>query len=203
LVYGEAGTGKTTLALQCAVVSAKMNFRVLFIDADRTFPAERLKQMVQNGLEETSSLIEIITPNNFFEQALLIERLDRLINENVGLVAVDTVNSLYRLAATNPDQVFTLNKELNRQQAYLTHFAKTCNIPVMLTSQVHSVFEEGLEAGKIEPVATRALRFWSSNILHLKQTQKPGMKIAYLEKFGGKNVSHLSCHFSLFDRGLE
>ena len=37
LVYGEAETGKSTLALQCAVGSVRMGYKTLFIDSDGTF----------------------------------------------------------------------------------------------------------------------------------------------------------------------
>ncbi|HSQ49602.1 MAG TPA: ATPase domain-containing protein, partial [Candidatus Deferrimicrobiaceae bacterium] len=36
LIYGEPETGKTTIALQCAVNCAMQNRKVLFVDCDNT-----------------------------------------------------------------------------------------------------------------------------------------------------------------------
>jgi len=102
------------------------------------------------------------------------------------------------------EKLFSFNKELNRQLAYLTHFAKVFDLPIILTSQVHSTMKENdLQTGEVEPVATRALNFWSTNIIRLKGTQKPGSKIAYLERTGGRRPSGLFCYFRLTERGVE
>ncbi|MGE5532892.1 MAG: ATPase domain-containing protein, partial [Bacillota bacterium] len=45
LVYGEPETGKTTLAMQCAVNCAVQMLKVLYIDCDNTFYTKRLSQI--------------------------------------------------------------------------------------------------------------------------------------------------------------
>jgi KaiC/GvpD/RAD55 family RecA-like ATPase len=45
LFYGEAETGKTTFAMQCAVNCALRGYKTLFIDCDGTFSARRLSQI--------------------------------------------------------------------------------------------------------------------------------------------------------------
>ena len=37
LIYGEPETGKTTLAMQCAVDCAIQKLKILFVDCDNTF----------------------------------------------------------------------------------------------------------------------------------------------------------------------
>ncbi|MFB0567888.1 MAG: ATPase domain-containing protein, partial [Candidatus Bathyarchaeia archaeon] len=37
LVYGEAETGKTSLAIQCAVNTARIGYKAIFVDSDGTF----------------------------------------------------------------------------------------------------------------------------------------------------------------------
>jgi len=204
LIYGEAATGKTAIAIQSAVSCTRGGLEVLFLDADGSFPAERLKQIAGSSLREVAPLINISTPRDLFEQSTIIEELDRFTDDNLGLIVVDTINSLYRLAVTEVDKRFSFNRELNRQLAYLTHFAKAFDLPIILTSQVHSILKENdLQSGQIEPVATRALSFWSPNIIRLKNTSKPGYKVAYLEKVGGRRSSGLFCYFRLTKWGVE
>ena len=96
LVYGEAETGKTTLAIQCAVNCARKGQKVVFIDADNSFSARRLSQIAYYDLEKLSPLIILLRPNNFQEQILAVDHLEDYLTEKVGLIVVDTFTSLYR-----------------------------------------------------------------------------------------------------------
>ena len=198
--YGEAATGKTTIALQYSVNCAREGLQVLYVDGDGVFPVERLKQMATD-FESLASLILVFNPKNFFEQTVLLENLEVYLSGRVGLIVVDTINNLYRLAIKNTETVFTLNKELNRQLAYLTHYAKTYNLPVLVLSQVHAVIGE--ENGKIEPVAIRALNYWASNVIRLNLNPKPGLRTAILERLDGRSFTNVFCHFRLFGGGVE
>ncbi|RLI29392.1 MAG: hypothetical protein DRO46_02675 [Candidatus Hecatellales archaeon] len=203
LFYGEAGSGKTVLALQFSLQAARMGRQVVYVDADGEFPAERVRRM---GVEAERLLpsIGLFTPRNFYEQTILIENFDRILPGKTGLLVFDTINSLYRLAAANPEITTPANKELNRQLAYLARIARTFNIPVLLTSQVRGVLaDEDLQAEKVEPVASRILRFWCSNIVQLRRTGKPNVKAAFLEVLKGREKKGVFCHFRVTDWGVE
>ena len=201
LIYGEGATGKTTIALQCAINSARRGFNVLYIDTDRTFPVERFKQIAPD-YKRIALLIGILTPKDFFEQTILIENLDAYITERTGLIVADSVNSLYRLESKDADRLFMCNKELNRNLAYLASFSKRSNLPVLITSQVHSLIQNETQPQKIEPVATRALNFWSSTIIELKSNPQPNMKTAILERRNWKDFSNVFCFVKLTSSGV-
>ncbi|MCX8176440.1 MAG: hypothetical protein N3E48_04330 [Candidatus Bathyarchaeota archaeon] len=198
--YGEASSGKTTIALQCSIVCARSRFCVLYVDSDLSFSVERVFQMAPD-FEEIASYIKIFTPKNLFEQTILIENFETHITPSTGLIVFDTINSLYRIALESSEKNFLLNKELNRQVAYLSYYAQKYNLPVLLTSQVHGVVSEKGEL--VKPVATRILEFWSQNIVKLSLTGKPGLRRAYLEKISGRFVSNVFCHYSLTSSGVE
>ena len=200
LIYGKAATGKTTIAIQCTVNCARRGFQVFYMDSDGTFPVERLKQ-ISPDFEELTPLIGIFTPQNFFKQTVLIENLERYLTPKVHLVVVDTINSLYRCAFKDAQSLFLLNKELNRQLAYLADIALKNNLPVLLVSQVHSTLQEKKE--DVEPVATRTLHFWCANIIQLKPSIKPDEKVAYLKKFNGRKLYNIFCHLKLSEYGLK
>ena len=180
LIYGEAETGKTSLAIQCAVNSAKNGYKTIFIDSDGGFTPERLYQIARGFSEEASSLIVIIRPKDFLEQAEVIDNLDKCVTGRLGLVVIDTVTSLYRAALGSSESLFALNRELNRQVATLAELSKAYKVPILLTSQVRESFTE--EGAEVKPVATRVLKFWSDIIIGLSRTSRRGVVSARIEK---------------------
>jgi len=168
LVYGEAETGKTSLAVQCAVNCARRGIKSLFIDTDGTFSYERLSQIAEYDYEKISPLMIIMRPTTFQEQSRTIDQLEKVITNKIGLIVVDTVTSLYRVELDDPKETYAANRELNRQLAVLTQIVKTCGVAALIISQVRSVpLGETVE---MKPVATRVLNYWSEVVLDMKQT---------------------------------
>jgi len=75
LIYGEPETGKTTLAIQCAINCAGQGYKTLFVDCDSTFSTRRLSQIASERFKEVAELIILMKPNNFREQTLVIDQL--------------------------------------------------------------------------------------------------------------------------------
>jgi DNA repair protein RadB len=200
LVYGEAETGKTSLAIQCAVNTARIGYKVLFVDSDGTFSPVRLSQIAQVDTNEVAPSITLVKPTSFQEQALAIDLLDEYLTRKVGLIVVDTVTSLYRLELDDPKKTFTLNRELGRQVASLAQTAKTRKVAVLLNSQVRSVFLEGIVS--MEPVATRVLKFWADVVINLKHTGLSHTMKAVLEKHPERKRK-ASCRFVIDETGIR
>ncbi|MFQ6095780.1 MAG: ATPase domain-containing protein, partial [Candidatus Bathyarchaeia archaeon] len=173
LIYGAAETGKTTLAIQCAINTARMGYKTIYIDSDNSFAPERLSQIASDDIDEVSGSIILIKPSSFTEQGGIIDHLEEYLTAKLGLIVVDTVTSLYRAELGTPRETFTLNRELNRQVAGLAEIAKSHELVVLLTSQVRSVFFP--EGSKIVPVATRVLKFWSDIVISLGSTMQRGV----------------------------
>jgi len=201
LVYGEAETGKTTLAMQCAVNCAKKGYKTLFVDCDGTFSARRLSQIASEKFKEITDLVILMRPENFREQIFIMDRLTDYITKNFGLIIIDTLTSLYRLRiAELPDKTFELNRDLNRQTASLAQVARAQKIAVLMTSQVRSVFNDANVS--IEPVATRVLKFWADTILIMKPTERPGIIRAVSEK-NPKGTRPLTSDLRIDDTGIH
>lgn len=201
LIYGEAETGKSAFAMQCAVNCALQGSKTLFIDCDGTFSAKRLNQISRGKFDEIAELIVLLKPSSFREQTIVVDQLPNFIVKNVGLVVFDTITSLYRAdVSESPEKAFSLNRELNRQVASLAQIAKTQKVAVVLVSQVHTVFKE--EYVSIEPVATRVLKFWAETILNMKPTESPTIIKAILEKIA--TGSHpVTCHLKIGESGIS
>jgi len=200
MVYGEAETGKTGLAIQCAVNAARLSLKSIFVDSDGVFSPRRLAQIASHDLDEVAPNITVVKPTTFQEQALAIDRLDEYLTPQVGLVVVDTVTSLYRAEIDESKQkTFTLNRELGRQLACLAQIAKTRKIVVLITSQVRNVFLE--DSAAVEPVGTRVLRFWSDTVLSLKPADHRNTVKVVLEKHANRRCP-INCYVSIEESGI-
>jgi DNA repair and recombination protein RadB len=184
LLYGEAETGKTTLAMQCAVNSARMGCKALYVDSDGTFSPERLSQIVFQDFEEVSQSLMLVKPSSFREQVEIVDNLERYVSKRFGLIVFDTITSLYRPELVDKKETFNLNRELNRQVAALAQIAKAFDVSVLLLSQVRSVVGET----DIAPVATRVLKFWSDSVIKLTRTGRPNIVRASVGKSEGKET---------------
>jgi DNA repair and recombination protein RadB len=201
LIYGEPETGKTTLAMQCAVNCAMQNYKTLFVDCDNTFSPKRLSQVASGKFEEIADLIILIRPNDFREQTAVIDRISEYTAKNFGLVVIDTLNSLYRAkVAESSAKAFRLNRELNRQMAILAQTAKTQKLPVLITSQVRSVFNDSYVS--VAPVATRVLKFWADTIIAMKPAENPQTIKAVLETTREK-AQEVACHLRIDETGIR
>jgi len=197
-IYGPAGTGKTTLALQCSVNSALNGHRIIFIDTEGSFSTERLQQISKDRFEFIIERILVFRPTKFAEQSNLIDILDDMCDKNTRLIVFDTITRLYRAELLEYRSTHTLQHELNRQMAFLFKIAKQKNVAVLLTNQVRASFgEETLEA-----VASNIINWWASIVI--KFARESGIKRrAEVVKHYNKSSSESSITFFITSNGLR
>ena len=200
LIYGEAATGKTTTVIQAAVAAAKLGLKILYLDSDHSFTQQRFQQIAGPKAEEISQLILLFLPETFSEQRSIVESLENYVTPTLGLVVIDSMSSLYRAAFSGSESIFSLNRDLSRQIAYLEELTKSRKIACILTSQVHSRLSP--PTGDIGPVARRTLFHFPQTILRLRNTPRPNVKEFVLERSGGSDVARSSCLIELGETGL-
>jgi RecA/RadA recombinase len=171
------------------------------VDCDGTFSAQRLSQVASRHFEEIAERIILMRPNDFREQAAVVDQITDYVTSNFRLVIFDTFTSLYRLrVAESPSRTFEFNRELNRQLAVLAQTARTQKVAVLIASQVHSVFSV-VPVG-VEPVATRVLKFWADIVIALKPTENQQVIEIVLEKSPLK-ATMKTCNLRIEDRGMR
>lgn len=169
-VFGESGSGKTNFCIQVAAKVASDNGKVAYIDTEKGFSAERF---VQVAGEEALQNVHLMEPVDFEEQESDIERLKRLVKENdIELIVIDSLVSLYRLQA-NGDQIKEVNQRLSQQLSELSKMARKQEIPVLVTNQVYTSFDEE----DIELVGRDVPRYWSKCLLKLSYEDKNLRKV--------------------------
>ena len=164
LIYGEAGSGKTIIAVSAIAqyLASNPGGKAYYIDADGKLPIDLLLDLA--GEEETLRRLYIWRPQSFWEQTLIAERLPDLVHGEP--IVFDSITGLYRLEAA--EGAFRASKELNHQLGFLAEAARRGGSPILLLGQVHSILEP---PGGVEPVADRLLRYWCSTILRLERVR--------------------------------
>ena len=200
LIYGEPETGKTTLAIQCAVSCGLQNYKTLFVDCDNTFSTKRLSQLSGNKFDQVAEQVLLIKPKDFREQTAVVDRIQDYTAKNFGLIVFDTFTSLYgaKVAETS-GKAFSVNRELNRQLAILAQTAKIRKIPVVIVSQVRSVFDDPNVS--VAPVANRVLKFWADTIIAMKPTDYPQTIKVVLET--RENKQEVTCYAQISETGIK
>lgn len=175
-VYGEAGTGKSNVALLCCMSAVEKGKKAVFIDTEGGFSFERLNQLASGNGSRYLSQIILLEPKSWKEQCQRVEELDRLVKaENVGLIVIDSIVSLYR-AELSDENFHDINRQLTRQYALLSLLAREHDIPVLVTNQVYSI------DGKIELTSKTISRYWSKALVKLEKLETPGHRAATVIK---------------------
>jgi len=168
-IYGEAASGKTNLCLIAAAKVAKAGKKAIFIDTEGSFSAQRFKQIAGAEAPELLKNIVIAEPADFDEQKIAVNKIEDLMGQNdVGLVVIDSLVSLYRLEMGGGQDGAAANKELSRQLSKLMKVATKHHVPVVVTNQVYANFKDDAD-DKVAPVGGDVLKYWTKVVISLSK----------------------------------
>jgi len=194
-LYGEAGTGKSNIVLQLAVQGGARGLRVILIDTEG-FSVERFKQIAGSGAEEAARKIIIFEPMSLEQQHISIRDASKLAGGDLGLVALDSATSLYRVLLESEDNR-PVRRTLTVQLSELQEMARRNRIPVVITNQVYTE----IETGELRPLGGTSLEHMCKAIIYLEKAGE-GLRRARLMKH--RSLPEGECaEFRLTSRGLE
>ena len=176
-IYGPAGAGKTVICILAAMTVARADKKVIYVDTEGGFSAERLKQIassINNDYKDILNDIIFLRPTTFEEQKKSFEKLKEIVNDKIGIIIVDSIAMLYRLEIGKSDNFQDVNRELGRQIGYLTEIARKKNIPVLITNQVYMDFDE---KDKVNIVGGDILKYGSKCLMELQITPDGNRRI--------------------------
>lgn len=166
-IYGQEGSGKTTLALHVLTEAQRMGGTAAFIDAEHAFPRE-LAENIGADLDEL-----LISQPDTGEQAL--EIIDTLIRSGaVDAIALDSVAALVpsaELEGEMGDQQVGLQARLmSKALRKIGGSVSNARTIVMFINQIRE--KVGVMFGNPETTpGGRALKFWSSVRLELRRRE--------------------------------
>lgn len=136
LVFGEGGSGKTNLALQCARQVAAAGQKVAYVDTEGV-SARRMQQVFEaaGDPDELMGSLFFFTPYDIKQQEAMVEKTALL--KGLGLIVVDSINMHYRLHIDDKDKEKEAGRSLYKQLHHLTNFSRQHNVPVLVTGQVY------------------------------------------------------------------
>jgi len=162
-IYGPSGSGKTNLCLLAAVRCVHDGKKVLFVDTEGGIAVERIRQ-IDPAVDLQKMLF--FTPLTFTEQKAVLQQLPSLVTEHLGLIIVDSISMLYRLELGQSEDVYDVNSALGKQLGILVEIARRSKIPVLLTTQVYSAFDD---RETIKMVGGDLLKYGSKCLLELQR----------------------------------
>ena len=164
-IFGPSGTGKTNLCLIAAVKIVESGKKVIFIDTEGGIAVERIKQISNNYTTFLEKMI-FFNPINFAEQKEIFEKISEIVNEQIGMIVVDSISMLYRLELGKSEEVYGVNLALGKQIACLVEIARRKKIPVLITNQVYADFDN---KDKVKMVGGDLLKYGSKCLIELQK----------------------------------
>lgn len=198
-LYGASGTGKTNICIQLAVECVRSGRKVIFIDTEG-FSSERFKQIAGDEAKKIAGDIIIYEPASFEQQYSAITDIEKLMNEKIGLIVLDSAALFYRLGLTQDDseeQNVGLRRELVNQIGILHGIARKYGVAVAITNQVF----KDVTTGELCPVGGNALEHLSKTIILLEKTGMSKRR-ATLRKHRSRSEGAY-CDFVLTESGVQ
>ena len=196
-IYGPAGSGKTLICMLAAIKMVESGKRVIYIDTEGGFSVDRFSQLVED-VDKYLKNILFLKPNNFNEQKSSFEKLKKAINDEIGLIIVDSISMLYRLELGKGDQVYNANRELGLQVSFLNELARTQNLGVLFTSHIYSDFDN---KDKIKMVGGDFLKYSSKCLIELQNLEK-SVRRAIIVRHRSIEADK-EFFFRIFKKGIE
>ena len=179
LVYGKAGTGKTTFMMEAI---KQISGKAFILDSEGGFSIDRFKQISGDQLDS----LMIAKPGNLKEQAKIISNV--LDNEKLfDFIGVDTIGKHYR-EEVRKDRKGS-NNEMARQMRVLKEISR--NKPVIICNQVY----QNIRENKVEPLAGNFVTKWCDVVIELDEVNE-------VRKFKLIKPSVSDQDFSLNDTGF-
>jgi len=193
-IYGVSGSGKTSLCLMLAYNTAKRFGKVVYVDTEGLSP-ERVNQI----FEERDALkdVYIYDVYDFKMQSVAVREIAKLCGkENIVLVIVDSLTSLYRSELEDEERQIKAKRELISQLTLLLGLARKHDLAVVFTNQMFTDVRDGVD----KPLGGPSVDHLSKTIISLEKSD--GKRIARLIKHRSREEGAF-CTFKITDRGIE
>ncbi len=212
MIAGPPASGKTNFAILATCSQAKKGNKVIFIDTEGGFSAERVKQISGEDYGNILKNILLLKPTNFNEQRAIFNSLSTQVKkENIGLIVVDGMAMHYRLElgtvknkeTASAEDIKKINRALAWQMKTLAEISRKQEIPILITNQVYHEFlseeewKKGIKPG-VNLVGGDLMKYWSKAIIELKNEN--GRRKAILLKH--RSMPQKELNFEIRDKGI-
>ncbi len=161
-VYGEAGSGKTNLAMMLARSAISSGKKAVYIDTEG-ISIERLQQICGDDFDIMMEDMMIRHVYTLPEQDRAVEKAIEIAkNGKVGLIVVDSMTGLYRLNLGTEEESGGM-RSLTRQMIGLLTAARRYELAVFITNQVYT----DRQRGEYRPIGGHVVDHYAKTIIRL------------------------------------
>ncbi len=193
--YGEAGSGKTNLAIQLAISCAKQGKKTIFIDTEG-FSPDRFRQIAGNDAGELAKTIIIYEPTDFQSQYTAIRDCEKIMNREIGLIILDSPVMFYRQMIDEKESI-VFRRQLASQLSMLHRLTRRYKVATLITNQVYT----DVETDCLKPLGGNPLEHIPKTILQFEKIG-PQRRRAILQKHRFRPEG-ISCEFLITHEGLR
>ncbi len=206
---GEFGAGKSQICMKLSINAQQssneggLEGRVLFIDTEGTFSAQRVYQMAQaSGLEAEKVLDGIFYSRvyNSDHQILTVDHAFKVCKEeNVKLLVVDSVLSHFRGEYIGRESLSERQQRLNSHLHKLLRIAQALNLAVVITNQVQAN-PQAFFGDPTRPAGGNILAHASTHRIMLKKASG-GLRVAKV--IDSPYLPESETYFQITEKGVE
>lgn len=183
VIYGPAGSGKTTLMQLACLAAAQDGHKILFFDTENGFSAERLRQLAGNSAACLEKIF-VIKVQNFQDQCKKVYELVKIAG-NFRLIVLDTVGAHFR--KEYKADVYGSQRELEKQMRILHEICR--QIPVLIANQVYSTLD-----GSLKMIGSEQILRWCDRVIRLEKQPRTICQEKPIQK---------SAQFAIIEQGIS
>ena len=206
---GEYGSGKSQLCMRLSITAqlphkdGGLEAKVLFIDTEGTFSAERVYQMAQGMQLEPEKILEGIMCGRVYNsdhQILAVDHAFKMCQEeNIKLLVVDSVLSHFRSEYIGRESLPERQQKLNSHLHKLTRLAQALNLAVVVTNQVQAN-PQAFFGDPTRPAGGHILAHASTHRIMLKKASG-GLRCARV--IDSPYLPESEAYFQITEKGVE
>jgi len=206
---GEFGAGKSQICMKLSITAqlpskeGGLEGRVLFIDTEGTFAAQRVYQMAQAmGLDPEKLLDGIIYSRvyNSDHQILTVDHAFKICQEEkIKLLVVDSVLSHFRGEYIGRESLSERQQRLNSHLHKLLRIAQALNLAVVITNQVQAN-PQAFFGDPTRPAGGNILAHASTHRIMLKKASG-GLRVAKV--IDSPYLPESEAYFQITEKGID
>ena len=206
---GEFGAGKSQICMKLSVITqlpAKdggLEGKVLFVDTEGTFAAQRVYQMAQAMQLDPEKILDGIIYSRVYNsdhQILTVDHAFKICQEEkIKLLVVDSILSHFRGEYIGRESLSERQQRLNSHLHKLLRIAQALNLAVVITNQVQAN-PQAFFGDPTRPAGGNILAHASTHRIMLKKASK-GLRVAKV--IDSPYLPESETYFQITEKGVE
>lgn len=206
---GEFGAGKSQICMKLSVMAQQpvqdggLEGKVLFVDTEGTFAAQRVFQMAQAMKLDPEKILDGIIYSRVYNsdhQILTVDHAFKICQEEkIKLLVVDSILSHFRGEYIGRESLSERQQRLNSHLHKLLRIAQALNLAVVITNQVQAN-PQAFFGDPTRPAGGNILAHASTHRVMLKKASK-GLRVAKI--IDSPYLPESEAYFQITEKGVE